>query len=95
MMNRCKPPDWETGESSSRSARLSGKSIKNPRCHLYKQPIALAAPDAARTLRGDLDNIVLMAMRKEPARRYASVSALSNDLQAVRAILLVNFIVFP
>lgn len=40
------------------------------------------APDAARTLRGDLDNIVLMAMRKEPARRYMSVSALTNDVQA-------------
>ncbi|MFZ1005448.1 MAG: protein kinase [Candidatus Sulfotelmatobacter sp.] len=43
---------------------------------------AVAAPDAARTLRGDLDNIVLMAMRKEPVRRYASVSALTNDVQA-------------
>jgi eukaryotic-like serine/threonine-protein kinase len=30
----------------------------------------------------DLDNIVLMAMRKEPSRRYVSVSALSADLQA-------------
>ncbi len=43
---------------------------------------ALAAPDAARTLRGDLDNIVLMAMRKEPARRYVSISALANDVRA-------------
>jgi serine/threonine protein kinase/Tfp pilus assembly protein PilF len=42
----------------------------------------LAAPDAARTLSGDLDNIVLMAMRKEPARRYVSVAALASDVQA-------------
>jgi eukaryotic-like serine/threonine-protein kinase len=42
----------------------------------------LAAPDAARTLRGDLDNIVLMAMRKEPARRYVSVGALADDIKA-------------
>jgi len=42
----------------------------------------LAAPDAARTVRGDLDNIVLMAMRKEPARRYVSVSALAGDIKA-------------
>ncbi len=42
----------------------------------------LAAPDAARTVSGDLDNIVLMAMRKEPARRYVSVSALANDVKA-------------
>jgi non-specific serine/threonine protein kinase/serine/threonine-protein kinase len=34
-----------------------------------------------RRLKGDLDNIVLMAMRKEPQRRYSSVSQLSNDIQ--------------
>lgn len=33
-----------------------------------------------RRLRGDLDNIVLMAMRKEPSRRYSSVDQLSNDI---------------
>jgi serine/threonine protein kinase/Flp pilus assembly protein TadD len=33
-----------------------------------------------RRLAGDLDNIVLMAMRKEPQRRYASVDQLSNDI---------------
>jgi serine/threonine protein kinase len=34
-----------------------------------------------RSLRGDLDNIVLMAMRKEPARRYASVAQFSDDIR--------------
>jgi predicted Ser/Thr protein kinase len=34
-----------------------------------------------RLLRGDLDNIVLMAMRKEPARRYASVAQFSEDIR--------------
>jgi serine/threonine protein kinase/tetratricopeptide (TPR) repeat protein len=34
-----------------------------------------------RRLRGDLDNIVMMAMRKEPSRRYASVEQLSEDLR--------------
>ncbi len=42
----------------------------------------LAVPDAAHILRGDLDNIVLMAMRKEPARRYVSVGALADDVKA-------------
>jgi serine/threonine-protein kinase len=37
-----------------------------------------------RTLRGDLDNIVLMALRKEPGRRYASVALLSEDLRRYR-----------
>jgi Tol biopolymer transport system component/tRNA A-37 threonylcarbamoyl transferase component Bud32 len=33
-----------------------------------------------RLLSGDLDNIVLMAMRKEPSRRYASAGALEEDI---------------
>jgi serine/threonine protein kinase/tetratricopeptide (TPR) repeat protein len=40
----------------------------------------LAPRRAYRALRGDLDNIVMMAMRKEPERRYASVRQLSNDI---------------
>jgi len=35
---------------------------------------------AVPALRGDVDNIVLMALRKEPERRYASVEALSDDI---------------
>lgn len=35
----------------------------------------------ARKLRGDLDNIVLMALRKEPERRYASAEDLSEDIR--------------
>ncbi|MEM9532989.1 MAG: serine/threonine-protein kinase [Pseudomonadota bacterium] len=35
----------------------------------------------ARRLRGDLDNIVLKAMRKEPARRYPSAAELAADLR--------------
>ncbi len=34
-----------------------------------------------RGLSGDLDNIVLMALRKEPERRYASVDQFSEDLR--------------
>jgi eukaryotic-like serine/threonine-protein kinase len=34
-----------------------------------------------RTLSGDLDNIILKALRKEPIRRYASVGQLSADIR--------------
>ncbi|HEX5438947.1 MAG TPA: protein kinase [Gemmatimonadaceae bacterium] len=34
-----------------------------------------------RRLRGDLDTIVLKALRKEPARRYQSVDALADDIR--------------
>ena len=35
----------------------------------------------ARQLAGDLDNIMLMAMRKEPERRYQSVEQFSEDIR--------------
>ena len=35
----------------------------------------------ARLLRGDLDTIVLMAMQKDPGRRYASAGALADDVR--------------
>ena len=34
-----------------------------------------------KLLRGDLDNILLMALRKEPARRYQSVEQFSEDIR--------------
>jgi WD40 repeat protein len=42
---------------------------------------AAEARSRGRRLRGDLDNIVLAALRKERARRYPSVEALAEDLQ--------------
>src|SRR5438034_3761716 len=47
-----------------------------------KPSVAVRQMKAAegRHLRGDLDNIVLMALRKEPQRRYASVEQLSEDI---------------
>jgi serine/threonine-protein kinase len=35
----------------------------------------------ARRLSGDLDNLVLMALRKEPERRYASAQQFADDIQ--------------
>ncbi len=41
---------------------------------------SVSDPRLRRRLRGDLDIIVLTALRKEPARRYASVEQLAADL---------------
>ncbi|HYE62732.1 MAG TPA: serine/threonine-protein kinase [Phycisphaerales bacterium] len=41
---------------------------------------AAPASRLKRTLSGDLDNVVLMAMRKSPRRRYASAQAFAEDL---------------
>ena len=44
---------------------------------------SLAVKDKAlrRRLAGDLDTIVMMALREDPARRYASVEALARDIE--------------
>jgi len=42
----------------------------------------LSSPDKLKkSLAGDLDNIVLMALRKEPQRRYVSVQEFAHDIQ--------------
>jgi len=42
---------------------------------------ASSARQLSRQLRGDLDTIVLVALRKEPDRRYPSVEAFADDLR--------------
>ena len=44
-------------------------------------PVAAEVRKLQRNLRGDLDNIVLMALRKEPQRRYSSVAQFSEDIR--------------
>lgn len=44
-------------------------------------PPGAAERRLARRLRGDLDTILLKALQKEPAQRYASVEALAQDLR--------------
>ena len=44
------------------------------------RPSSVAPQAFARKLRGDLDNIILKAMAKEPERRYASVDQLREDI---------------
>ncbi|HEU0208174.1 MAG TPA: protein kinase [Candidatus Udaeobacter sp.] len=45
------------------------------------KPSIVAKGLKSRSLRGDLDNIVLMALRKEPERRYRSVEQFSEDIR--------------
>ncbi|HEY4354928.1 MAG TPA: serine/threonine-protein kinase [Acidobacteriaceae bacterium] len=46
-----------------------------------KPPSQAAPPELREQLRGDLDVILLQALRKEPERRYATVADLAADLQ--------------
>lgn len=45
-----------------------------------RKPAELAS--LARTLRGDLDNIILKCLQKDPDQRYASADQLSADIEA-------------
>ena len=44
-------------------------------------PSAAAPPKWCEALRGDLDMILLQALRKEPERRYPTVAALAEDVE--------------
>jgi hypothetical protein len=44
------------------------------------RPSVIATVARPRELSGDLDNIILKALHKEPARRYATMEQLSDDL---------------
>ena len=48
---------------------------------IEKPSTVVSRSEDARRLRGDLDNIVRMAMRKETARRYRSVEQFSEDIR--------------
>lgn len=61
-----------TGADDGKVARRSPETISERRGRTPEQ--------LRRMLRGDLDNIVLMAMRKEPQRRYASPAQLAEDV---------------
>jgi tetratricopeptide (TPR) repeat protein len=61
----CDPPRPSECRISPGAARKRGTTVRQLRS----------------SLRGDLDNIVMMALRKEPARRYGLVQTLSEDLE--------------
>jgi len=48
---------------------------------VFPPPSKVAPGPRGAELRGDLDSIVMKAMRREPDRRYASVRALADDLE--------------
>lgn len=64
-------------------AQITPLQLQNRIC--TTQPIApshiTTALTPTRRLRGDLDNIVLKALRKEPLRRYGSAQALADDIR--------------
>jgi eukaryotic-like serine/threonine-protein kinase len=66
---------------SSAFSRIEQSSAKNTATLQSVSETREGSPDKLRRrLQGDLDNIVLMALRKEPQRRYSSAEQLSQDI---------------
>jgi len=65
-----------TGEPPYRFSTRTSEEIKHLVCDVEPKK-----PSTVRPLPDDLDNIVLKAMHKEPARRYVSAEGLSEDIR--------------
>ena len=67
-----------------RPSTLIGNTTKKQHGQQHAQELCrrrqAALPQLKRTLRGDLDNIAMMALRKEPRYRYASAGQFAVDI---------------
>ncbi|HZW08751.1 MAG TPA: serine/threonine-protein kinase [Phycisphaerales bacterium] len=81
-----------TGEAPYRFHTDSDEEVRRVVCEIDPPAPAVSArrtgdasprerEEISRKLKGDLDNIVLMAMRKEPDRRYASAEQFAADIR--------------
>ena len=72
--------------SGQRAHRLRDRSmaeLERAICDTQPPPpsAVAATPRLRRRIAGDLDNIVLMALRKEPERRYATAEQMAEDVR--------------
>ena len=57
------------------------RSERDHNTHSADLPLARDRHKLSKQLAGDLDNIILMALRKEPQRRYSSVEQFAGDIR--------------
>ena len=87
-------PQKREGRGAAALATVASEDVKEkPSQRVAREEVSalpLASPTEGdrrrleRRLRGDLDTILLAALRREPERRYASVTALDGDLRRHR-----------
>jgi len=72
-----------TGASAHPIGKYTPHEIERVVCHQDVQRPSSVVADraAAKHLSGDLDNILLKALQKDPARRYASVEQFAEDVR--------------
>ena len=74
----CSPACVRTRFGATRGARWRMPSCRPPR---GRPSDAVSEPSLRRSLRGDLDIIVLKALRKKPEERYDTVNAFAEDIE--------------
>ncbi|MBS1794231.1 MAG: protein kinase [Acidobacteria bacterium] len=70
--------DTDSVKAESSSAATRQRVSSSPLLLFSSSPLPLFS---SSPLKGDLDNIILQALRKEPERRYSSVEQLSEDIR--------------
>ena len=87
------PQKREARSPSALAAAAAAESVERPSQRVAGEPlerVPVAQPTEAdrrrfeRQLRGDLDNVLLTALRREPERRYGSVTAFAGDFRRHR-----------
>ncbi|HZD53680.1 MAG TPA: serine/threonine-protein kinase, partial [Woeseiaceae bacterium] len=80
-------PPSEMAGVSWRQPESSQRELEVVRPEIVARYRSTTIDKLRRRLKGDLDNIALMALRKEPARRYRSVNEFSDDIRLHNASL--------
>ena len=77
----CSPAGIPPATRCARRPSCSGRSWRRSRRACPRPCPTAAVTRCAAALRGDLDTIVAKALKKNPRERYASVTALADDLR--------------
>src|SRR5690606_6783292 len=74
--------DTAAADAAGRADAVDADAARAPTPSMPTPSMPPAAP--AKRLRGDLDNIVMKALEKEPERRYPTVGDFREDLRRFR-----------
>ncbi|MEO8231908.1 MAG: serine/threonine-protein kinase [Ignavibacteriota bacterium] len=87
ILTGVQPYKISTNSHAAISKIITEENVKKPSERVlqiiesHKQKDFLNSGKYSNSLKGDLDNIILKAMHKDPARRYASVEQFSEDIR--------------
>jgi tetratricopeptide (TPR) repeat protein len=82
LLTGCRPYQIKSRRPDEIARAITEQEPTRPSTAITKSGVSLNSEILnPKLLRGDLDNIVLMALRKEPERRYSSVAQFSEDIR--------------